>query len=85
MLQLTLSLDRLQQLDDLALSRLVSAATLTDLMQFWAPSLPHLMHAGERFVRALVIAQSTCRLVCICNHRLVGSGKSMDDLSLWTH
>ena len=52
MLQLTLSLDRLQQLDDLALSRLVSAATLTDLMQFWAPSLPHLMHAGERFVRA---------------------------------
>ena len=70
MLQLTLSLDRLQQLDDLALSRLVSAATLTDLMQFWAPSLPHLMYC-ERFVRVpLVIAQSNCRLVCICNHRV---------------
>jgi FkbH-like protein len=50
--KLTLSVDQFKQLDDCALGRLVSVAARTDLLQFWAPALSHLTHAGERFVAA---------------------------------
>ena len=52
MSKLSFSLELLQQLDDAALSRLVSTADRGALIQFWVPSLPDLSYAGIHFVRA---------------------------------
>lgn len=49
--KLALNVDLLRLLDDGALSHLLSTAELTDLEQFWAPTLPQLTQAGARFVR----------------------------------